>query len=623
MEPLSKRGGGTPLELLSELTTVAICFSAAEGKTSFMNPRMAQILGLTAEEATRAVLTDFVDAADLPGVSASDDRKFRRKDGSAGWGHVESTPLFDANELFEGVLTVMTDITALRASEARFSRLSESGIVGIGVADVLGHIFEANDEYLRMLGYSREEFLDIRWDTLTPPEWKHADEKAVAQLAATGVASPWEKELLRKDGTRVPVLIGVAMLEHPNCILFLADLTGIKRSEQTNVALEEQLRQSQKMEAVGRLAGGVAHDFNNLLSVVLSYAEMAIEDLKESDPIRGDIQEIHRAGVRAADLTRQLLMFSRQQVIAPKVLDLNDVLAGMDKMLQRLVGEDVDLTFIPAASLGRVLVDPGSIDQVVMNLAINARDAMPIGGKITLETANIVLDDEYAGSHLGATPGSYVMLSVTDTGAGMDKATQARIFDPFFTTKEMGKRTGLGLSTVFGIVQQSGGSIWVYSEPDHGTIFKIYLPRVDAAAEESMQHKGPSTLRGSETVLLVEDEEQVRAVARGILRRHGYTVLEVRSAGEALLLCETHKGHIHLLLSDVVMPQMSGPELAKRLAQARPEMKVLCMSGYTDDAAVRHGVIDAAFAYLQKPLTVETLTRKVREVLDAPVTLTA
>jgi CheY-like chemotaxis protein len=289
----------------------------------------------------------------------------------------------------------------------------------------------------------------------------------------------------------------------------------------------------------------------------------------------------------------------------------------MDKMLRRLVGEDVELASILGASHARVLVDPGSIEQVIMNLAINARDAMPVGGKLTMETANVVLDEEYERGHLGAKPGSYVMLSITDSGTGIDKATLARIFEPFFTTKEKGKGTGLGLSTVFAIVQQSGGSIRVCSKPGTGTTFEVYLPRVDATVEESRPQPALATLRGSETILLVEDEEQVRDVSRGVLRRYGYTVLVARNAGEALLLCEGHGGPIHLLLTDVVMPQMSGPELARRLVPARPEMKVLYMSGYTDDAAVRHGVIETSFAYLQKPITVEALTRKVRDVLDS------
>jgi len=293
------------------------------------------------------------------------------------------------------------------------------------------------------------------------------------------------------------------------------------------------------------------------------------------------------------------------------------VIVHMDRMFQRIIGGDVQLVLVCAPGLGRVRADPGSLEQVIMNLVVNARDAMPGGGKLTMETANVMIDDESAREHLGAKPGPYVMLAVNDTGIGMDRATQARIFDPFFTTKEIGKGTGLGLSTVFGIVQQSGGSVWVYSEPGKGTSFKVYLPRVDDAVDPVRSVERPTTLRGSETVLLVEDDEQVRVVARGILRRHGYHVLEASNGGEAMLLCEAHSRPIHLLISDVVMPHMSGPELARRLAQVRPEMKVLCMSGYTDDSVVRHGVVDSDIAYLQKPITLETLTRKVREVLDA------
>jgi CheY-like chemotaxis protein len=333
--------------------------------------------------------------------------------------------------------------------------------------------------------------------------------------------------------------------------------------------------------------------------------------------MRDDIGEIKKAGQRAADLTRQLLMFSRQQVLAPRVLDVNELLSGMEKMLHRLVGEDIDLVATLAASLGTVRVDPGSLEQVIMNLVVNARDAMPTGGHLTIETANVVLDEAYAHDHLGVKAGPHILLSVSDTGTGMDRATQARIFEPFFTTKEKGKGTGLGLSTVFGIVQQNGGTVWVYSEPRKGTTFKVYLPVVDAAVDESLVSIAPTTLRGSETILLVEDEEQVRVVACGILKRQGYRVLEARNAGEALLLCEKFADPIHLLLSDVVMPQMSGPELAKRLAAIRPAMKILCMSGYTDDAVVRHGALEAGFAFIQKPFTPDTLRRKVRAVLEA------
>ena len=314
---------------------------------------------------------------------------------------------------------------------------------------------------------------------------------------------------------------------------------------------------------------------------------------------------------------RQLLMFSRQQVLTPKVLDLNDVLTSVEKMLQRILGADIDLISLPTRPLGRVRCDPGSVEQVIMNLVVNARDAMPTGGKLTLETADVVLDEAYAAAHLGVVPGPHVMLAVSDSGTGIDKETLARIFEPFFTTKESGKGTGLGLSTVFGVVQQSGGSVRVSSEVGKGTTFTVYLPRVDAAADTLRDIEPPVSRRGSETILLVEDDDQLRAVATGILRRRGYHIIEARNAGEAILHSEAHLETIDLLLSDVVMPQMSGPILAKRLASTRPEMRVLCMSGYTDDSIARHGVHEAKLAFLQKPLTPDALTTKVREVLDA------
>jgi two-component system cell cycle sensor histidine kinase/response regulator CckA len=352
----------------------------------------------------------------------------------------------------------------------------------------------------------------------------------------------------------------------------------------------------------------------------MSYAELILGDLKAADPLRADIEEIRKAGARAAGLTRQLLLFSRQQVVEPKVIDLHEVLAGMDKMLQRILGEDVDLVLMAPKSTGRVQADPSHVEQVILNLVVNARDAMPTGGKLTIETANMVLDEHYTTNHVPAKPGQYVMMAVSDTGTGMDRETQARIFEPFFTTKEKGKGTGLGLSTVFGIVQQSGGTIWVYSEPGKGTTFKIYLPRVDAELDVVAPHAAPITLSGKETILLVEDEEQVRMVVLDVLRRQGYNVIPAQHAGEALLLCERRAGKIDLLLTDVVMPQMSGPDLARRLASIRPEMKVLCMSGYTDDSIVRHGVLESGVAFIQKPVTPASLARKVREVLDADPT---
>ena len=383
--------------------------------------------------------------------------------------------------------------------------------------------------------------------------------------------------------------------------------------------LEEQLRHAQKMEAVGRLAGSVAHDFNNMLSVILSYSSMLLDDLKPVDPLRADVDAIRKAGEKAAELTRQLLAFSRQQVLAPRVVDLNDVLGECERMLRRLLGADIELVTRYDRNLAKVKVDPNQMDQVVMNLVINARDAMPNGGKLTIETRNVILDRTYVANHLGVTPGPHVMLAVSDTGVGMDKEMQARIFEPFFTTKDKGKGTGLGLSTVFGIVRQSGGNVWVYSEPGSGTTFKVHLPCADPVEVEPEELVQPTTLTGTETVLLVEDQEEVQQVAREILRRYGYHVLEAKNAGEALLSCERHPRTIHLLLTDVVMPQMNGRELADRLVQVRPELKVLFMSGYTENAIVHHGILDSGVAYIQKPIVPESLARRVREVLDTPL----
>jgi len=401
----------------------------------------------------------------------------------------------------------------------------------------------------------------------------------------------------------------------------LADSTSIAienvQSQSALVRTELQLQHAQKMEAVGRLAGGVAHDFNNVLSVILSYATMIKDDLSPGEPLYADIDEIKIAGERAAELTRQLLAFSRQQALETKVLDLDQVVGGMEKMLRRLLGADIELTLLPATQLWKVRADPGQVEQVVMNLAVNARDAMPQGGKLTIEVKNAELDEEYAGAHHEVRPGCYVMLAVSDSGAGMDRATLARIFEPFFTTKEKGKGTGLGLATVFGIVKQSGGHVWVYSEPGEGSSFKVYLPRVDGQAASSVAEVPVAReTRGTETVLLVDDDDQVRAVARGILRRLGYVVLEASNGGEALLIAEQHPAKIHLLLTDVVLPRMSGRQIAERIAGMRPGIEVLFMSGYTDDAVLQHGILESGVAYLQKPLTPSSLGRKVRQVLD-------
>jgi CheY-like chemotaxis protein len=374
------------------------------------------------------------------------------------------------------------------------------------------------------------------------------------------------------------------------------------------------------MEAIGRLAGGIAHDFNNLLSVVMSYSSLLISDLCPGDPMRADLQEIQTAGERAQNLTRQLLTFSRQEVVQPETLDLNQVIAGMDRMLRRLIREDVELITVPGANLGTIWADRGQLEQIVMNLVLNARDAISDGGRITIETARAEVEAGFAHEHVGITPGSFVVLTIADTGLGMDSATRARIFEPFFTTKGNGRGTGLGLSTVSGIVQQCGGSIWVDSEPGKGSVFRIYLPEAQKALPlEAAPSVPEAALRGTETILLVEDEDQVRSLAREILRRNGYRVLEARSAGEALLISEQYPNDIQLLLTDVVMPQMSGRQLANRIRSQRAAMKVLLMSGYGDDALPEGKSTGPGLALIAKPLTPCGLSHKIREVLDSTV----
>ena len=390
------------------------------------------------------------------------------------------------------------------------------------------------------------------------------------------------------------------------------------RSEEEKAVLQEQLRQSQKMEAIGQLAGGIAHDFNNLLTIIKGYSQLSLLDLKESDPLWGNIQEIQKATQRATDLTRQLLAFSRRQILDLKVIDLNSLLKDLDKMLRRIIGEDIELATLLTEELGRVKIDPGQFEQMILNLAVNARDAMPSGGKLTIETANVILDEEYAHTHIGVTPGPYVRLSVSDTGVGIPMEVKEKVFEPFFTTKEKGKGTGLGLSTVYGIVKQSGGNIWVYSEPAHGTTFKIYLPRVEEDLDTLYGRDESDFLPGGgETVLLVEDEPSVRDLAHRLLNQQGYKVLEAANGEEALHVAQEHAGEkIHLLLTDVVMPRMGGKELTDQLKIFRPDIKVLYASGYTDNAIVHHGVLERGTHFLQKPFSPSGLVRKVREVLD-------
>jgi PAS domain S-box-containing protein len=420
-----------------------------------------------------------------------------------------------------------------------------------------------------------------------------------------------------KGGTEKIINFIPVQLETRENLIACEDITELKRAEEEKAVLQEQLRQSQKVEAIGRLAGGIAHDFNNLLTVIKGYSQLSSFELKEGDPLSVNIDEIQNAAERAASLTRQLLAFSRRQVMEMKVLDLNTLLRDLEKMLRRVIGEDIEMVIQLAEDLGRVRADVGQIEQVIMNLAVNAKDAMPSGGKLTIETANVELDESYARSHVDVRHGHYVMFSVSDTGVGMTPEVRERIFEPFFTTKERGKGTGLGLSTTYGIVKQSEGHIWVYSVQGKGTTFKIYLPRVNEPLEEIRKEVLKKELpRGNETILIVEDEEEVRKLAGKILEKQGYRILETFNGDDALVACEKRKSPIHLMLADIIMPGMSGSELAKLLIPLYPEIKILYMSGYTDNAIVRHGVLEKGVNYIQKPFTMEGLARKVREVLD-------
>jgi hypothetical protein len=503
-------------------------------------------------------------------------------------------------------------LAAARRSQESFRHLFMNNPLPMWVYDLeTTRFLEVNESAMNHYGYSREEFLAMRLADIRPPEEVPRLEADLAK-ERTGLASSggWQHRL--KDGRVINVDITSHLLTFDKRRAALVVAQDVTRREQ----LEAQLRQSQKMEAVGQLTGGIAHDFNNLLSVILGNSEFALQQLGDAHPARKDITEVYDAGQRAAVLTRQLLAFSRKQILDVKVTNLNGVLDGLERMLPRLLGEDIEIRMQRDAALGNVMADAGQLEQVIINFALNARDAMPHGGKLAFETANVDLDDRYVAEHIAVEPGRYVRLSVTDTGTGMDEATRSRVFEPFFTTKEKGKGTGLGLAMVYGTVKQSGGNIWVYSEPGQGTTFKVYLARVDAPVSTPATPSRGKGATGHETILIVEDDDAVRRAAVRILQRAGYTVLSAAGGPDALLLCERHQGAIDLLLTDVVMPQMSGRELEKQLRQRRPNSKVLFASGYADDAIVHRGVLDPGTHFIGKPFTFEELTRKVRQVLD-------
>ncbi len=506
----------------------------------------------------------------------------------------------------------------LREAQQRLERAARAGNVGLWDWNLLTNETYYSTQWKQQLGYTDDEVMSTHaeWESrLHPDDRERALQTVQSYLAQPGPVFELETRLRHKDGTyRQIIARGSPILDESGGV---SRLVGSHVDITEHAQLQSHFLQAQKMESVGTLAGGIAHDFNNLLTVINGTADLVLSDLADGDPLHEDLNQIRNAGQRAAALTRQLLAFSRKQILRAEVLDLNAVVADMHGMLQRLLGERIELVVRPAKGLAAVKADRGQIEQIVMNLSVNARDAMPEGGALTIETHNVDLDAEYAAVHPSAVPGPHVLLAVSDAGVGMDAETLTRIFEPFFTTKESGRGTGLGLSTVYGIVKQSGGTVWVYSEPGRGSTFKIYLPQVSERAQVVRAAPAAKTTRGTETILVVEDEESVRMLAARVLEAAGYTVLKAANAEEALALVAGQSGTVHLMLTDVVMPGMTGRELAIRLADSRPAMKVLYTSGYTDDVALRHGVIDDSAEFIGKPYTMSQLTRKVREVLDS------
>ena len=621
-------------ELLENVNSAAVMLDAS-GRVTFCNDYLARLSGWSRGETTgqdwfamfvpedirdtvRQVFQYAVQSGFCPVHYESTILTRQGEKRLIAW---NNTVLKDPQGVVIGTASIGEDVTErrraeqeLRNSEERYRILFDANPFPMWVVDPSSYAFLAvNDSAVRHYGYSRGEFLGMTVKDITLPEEVPA---VVADLDQRPVDREPRVRLRRhkkKDGT----IIDVELYIHPVVysgiqarLVAANDVTERRR-------LEDQFRQAQKMEAVGRLAGGVAHDFNNLLTAIKGYTELTLFDLPALDPHREDLDQVRKATDRAASLTRQLLAFSRRQLLKPEALNLNTVVREMDKMLRRLIGEDIELATVLEPELGQVQADPGQIEQVLMNLAVNARDAMPQGGKLTIETANIELDEAFARTHPSVYPGRHVVLGVSDTGAGMSEEVQAHLFEPFFTTKEKDKGTGLGLSTVYGIVKQSGGSIWVESRIGAGTTFKIYLPRLEAVPPYEPVRTRAEPPRGSETILLVEDDPAVRQLTRRMLEKIGYTVREAPTSRRALdLVCSSSEA-IHLLLTDVVMPGLSGRELAERLMASRPDMKVLYMSGYTDDAIVRHGVLESGILLLQKPFTLETLATRIRRVLDS------
>lgn len=557
-------------------------------------------------------------------VIAREEPLLHLRSGREGWLLTTKVPFRNTEGKIVGIVGIGRDITEFKQFKDRLiedkrfiEAIMETAPVLIVLTDPEGRIILFNKACEELTGYTREEVKGKSISELFLPEdWILTIQELFSNPLNPELLKPHQNPWITKSGEQRLIEWRCTPIELSGyvkpCILGVgADITERKQ-------LEEQFLQAQKMEAIGRLAGGVAHDFNNMLTAILGYAQLAIEKLDRGSPIYSYIKEISQAGERTASITRQLLAFSRRQIMQPQSFDLNLLISNLEKMLKRLIGEDIELVTLLGSDTGCVRADPGQIEQVIMNLVVNARDAMPRGGKLTIETLNVYLDDSYAKTHVTVKPGNYVMLAVSDTGVGMSKEVLSHVFEPFFTTKEMGKGTGLGLSTVYGIVKQSGGNIWVYSEPGKGTTFKIYLPVTEELVEPVRKEEASAKdIHGIETVLVIEDDEQVREIARWSLSYYGYNVIVAGKPEEALSISSGYDGFIHIAVTDVVMPGMSGQELAEKLRLQRPRMKVLYMSGYTDNTIVHYGVLDRGVPFIQKPFSPEKFVGKVREVLDS------
>lgn len=606
-----------------ELTPDLLCIAGWDGRFKRVNPAWARTLGWTDTELLSGPWLEFVHPDDLAATAREAERlaagletirfenRYRCKDGGYRWLQWSSKPAIDVQLTYAAA----RDITEQHESAERYRLLfTESPFPQFVIDGETRRFVDINEASMRLYGYEREEFLARRLEDLVVPEEREHARQKWAETLRLGAMRISARHHVTKTGARLDVDVTstrIVLGARPTILSNIRDMTVERR-------LEVQLAQAQKLESIGNLAGGVAHDFNNLMSIILSYTHLMLEELPPAHQFRADLEEIKRAGDRATDLTRQLLAFSRQQILEPQDVDLVGVLQSMGRMLKRLLREDIELEIALPHQVGSVRADPGQLEQVIINLAVNARDAMPQGGQLTIEAKDVELDGQWALDNQGLVEGAYVMLSVSDTGQGMDEDTRGRIFEPFFTTKPKGQGTGLGLSTVFGIVKQSGGHIGVYSEVGRGTTFKVFLPRTERSAPTYRRFVSTQTpVHAWETILLAEDEDQVRAVIRAILTRAGYTVLEASNGDDALQRAKNSTVPIHLLLTDVVMPGMGGRVLAERMSEVLPNLKVLFMSGYTDDAIVHHGVLEAGLSFYQKPVTPQALLQRVRDVLGS------